>query len=173
MRKTITLLLITALLNSCGVSITSVVDNSVTSKMYENSLIIIPYIRSTKNFSEKLKEKIQIEYVANNNKVEFILFEKKEKGLSLNSNNDIDNKINNTIINRKKDLLIIFKPTNLSYMDGGLRSATYEIVGIDTETKKEIWKAEFNSQSGMGPALLAEKSAKTIYDKLKTDNIYK
>ena len=61
MKKVITLILISILLTSCGVSIKSVVDNSAIEQPYENPLVVIPYEKySTKKFSDKLKEKIEI-----------------------------------------------------------------------------------------------------------------
>lgn len=52
-----------------------------------------------------------------------------------------------------------------------LQTAKYIISGTDTKTNKEIWKAEFTSQSAYGPSLFAEKAAKSFYDKLKIDKI--
>ena len=172
MKKQITLFLITILLTSCGVSIKSVVDSSAIEKPYENTLIVIPYEKgSTRNFSNKLKEKIELEFKAEQKRVEVFIFEKESNGLTLNANSGIDRKINDAILNDQKDLLLVFKPTNLQYHNGGLQSATYELVGIDTKSKKEVWKATFNSSSSFGPAMFAEKSAKTIFEKLKTDKI--
>jgi hypothetical protein len=172
MIKKITLFLITILLTSCGVSIKSVVDNSLIDKPYNNPLIVIPYEKgSTRNFSNKLKENIEIEFQSEQKPVEIFIFEKTSTGLTLNANSGIDQKINNVIINDKKDLLLIFNPTNLQYYNGGLQSATYELVGIDTQTKKEVWKATFNSNSSFGPAMFAEKSAKIIFEKLKADKV--
>jgi hypothetical protein len=172
MKKQITFFLITILLTSCGVSIKSVVDSSAIEKPYDNPLIVIPYEKgSTRNFTNQLKEKIEIEFDVAKKPVEIFIFEKQNNGLTLNANSGIDKKINDAIINDQKDLLLIFKPTNLQYYNGGLQSATYELVGIDTQTKKEVWKATFNSSSSFGPAMFAVKSAKTIFEKLKTDKV--
>src|SRR5690606_37847505 len=106
---------------SCGVSIKSVVDNSLIDKPYNNPLIVIPYEKgSTRNFSNKLKENIEIEFQSEQKPVEIFIFEKTSTGLTLNANSGIDQKINNVIINDKKDLLLIFNPTNLQYYNGGL-----------------------------------------------------
>ena len=99
MKKQITLFLITILLTSCGVSIKSVVDSSAIKKPYNNPLIVIPYEKgSTRNFSNKLKEKIEIEFSAANKPVEIFIFEKQSNGLTLNANSGIDKKINDAII---------------------------------------------------------------------------
>lgn len=172
MKKQITLFLITLLLTSCGVSIKSVVDSSAIEKPYNNPLIVIPYEKgSTRNFSEKLKEKLGIEFSNANKKVEFLLVEQKSEKLTLNQNDDVNSKIDNAVRTDQKDIVFIFKPTNLSYYNGGLQSATYKLTGIDVITKKEVWKAEFNSSSSFGPAMFAEKSAQKIFEKLKTDKV--
>lgn len=172
MKKLITFSLIIFLITSCGVSIKSVVDSSAINEPYKNPLIVIPYEKySTRNFSDKLKEKLEIEFTNANKKVEFLLVEQGREKLALNQNDDVNSKINNAVLTDQKDIVLIFKPTNLSYYNGGLQSATYELTGIDAITKKEVWKATFNSNSSFGPALFAEKSAKTIFEKLKTDKV--
>jgi hypothetical protein len=172
MKKTITFLLTIILLTSCGVSIKSVVDSSAIKEPYKNPLIVIPFEKySTRNFSEKLKEKLEEEFNNENKKVEFLLVEQKSEKLALNENDDVNSKIDNAIRVDQKDIILIFKPTNLSYYNGGLQSATYKLTGIDVNTKKEVWKATFNSSSSFGPALFAEKSAQKIFEKLKTDKV--
>jgi hypothetical protein len=171
MKKIIAVLLFTSLA-SCGVTIKSVVDNNSRIETFKNSLIVIPFEKGvTKNFVENFKEEIEQLFKQDNKKIEIILFEKSNKTLQLNENSDIDQQINFSINQDDKDLLIIFKPSNLAFYNGALQSLTYEIVAIETKSKKEVWKAEFNSNSSFGPALFAKKSAKTIYDKLLTDKI--
>ncbi|WP_196887334.1 hypothetical protein [Aureivirga sp. CE67] len=172
MKKLFTLFLISILFSSCGVTIDSVVDHSLFKKPYENSLIVIPYEKySTKNFSRELQDNLKYEFKENNMKVDFILFEAKDESLSLNQDDYIEKQINRAIVEGEKDILFIFKPTNLDYVNGGLQSATYKLVGIDVKTKKEVWKAKFSSSSSFGPAMFAEKSAKTIFAKLKEDGV--
>ena len=172
MKKAITLFLTIILLTSCGVSIDSVVDNSAIKEPYKNPLIVIPYEEySTKNFTEELKKKLEVEFKNANKKVEFLLVQQKSEKLTLNQNDDLNTKINDAIRTDNKDIVFIFKPTNLSYYNGGLQSATYKLTGIDVITKKEVWMAEFNSSSSFGPALFAEKSAKKIFEKLRLDKV--
>ncbi len=170
--KQITLIFIWLFISACGVSIKSVVDNSYSKGPYKNTLIIIPYENNvTDNFATALKENLEHLFKSESRRVEIFLVEKKQDELKLNSNNEIDTKINESINNDYKDLIVIFRPTKLSFYNSGLQSATYIIVAIDAQSKKEIWKAEFDSSSSFGPTLFAKKSAVTIYEKLKTDNI--
>lgn len=172
MKKQITLFLLTIVLTSCGVTINSVVDSYAIKEPYKNPLIVIPYEKySTRNFSKKLKEKLEVEFSNANRDVEFLLIEQKSEELTLNQNDDVNTRIDNAIRADQKDIVFIFKPTNLSYYNGGLQSATYKLTGIDVMTKKEVWKAEFNSTSSFGPALFAEKSAQKIFEKLKVDKV--
>lgn len=171
MKKIIAPILFGIFVSGCGVTINSVVDGSVT-EPYRNPLIVIPYAKyKTENFSDKLKQKIEAEFQNDQKEVEVLLVEKSGEGLALNSNEDMYRKINDAIAHDEKDLLLIFNPTNLYYYNGGLQTATYELVGIDTRTKKEVWKAKFSSGSSFGPAMFAEESAKKIYERLKADNI--
>lgn len=171
MKKIITLFLSVILFASC-VSIKSVVDTSAVKEPYKNPLIVIPFEQySIKNFSNKLKEKLELQFKKENRKVQILLIERKSNKLTLNQNDSMVSEINSAIQTDQKDIIFIFKPTNLSYYNGGLQSATYKLTGIDVITKKEVWKAQFNSNSSFGPALFAEKSAKKIFEKLKEDKV--
>ena len=164
--------LLCLILSNCGAKIESVVDRSVTDKTYENPLIVIFYkAYSTKNFTKKLKDKLEIEFTNDNQKVAFLLFEQKKDKLELNKSDDINADITQAVQRNQNDIVMIFRPIKLSYYNGGLNSATYELTGIDVLTKKEVWKAKLNSNSSFGPALFAEKSAQLIYEKLKSDKI--
>jgi hypothetical protein len=159
-------------MTGCGVSIKSVVDNSSAREIYKNPLIVIPYLPMiTERFSNKLKDNFENLFRIDQKHVEILLVENQNDELKLNSNTEIDNKINNAISNDDKDLLILFKPKKMESSNGTLQSVTYIIVGIDTKSKKEIWKAEFSSESLYGPSVYGEKSAKTIYERLKADKV--
>ncbi|WP_053976773.1 hypothetical protein [Mangrovimonas xylaniphaga] len=172
MKQRFVLLLLVMLLTSCGVYIKFVVDYSGTNRPYGNPLIVIPYERgSTRNFTNKLKENMEAKFEEDAKQVEILLFEKAKKGLTLNTSEGREAQVNSSIVSGNKDLLLLFNPTNMQYYNGGLISVTYELVGIDTQTNKEVWKATFNSSSSLGPAMFAEKSAKTIFEKLKADKV--
>lgn len=150
--KTITLLFALLVLQSCGVTLKSVVDDSSIRVAYKNPLIVIPYQRETKIFATRLKENFETLFAMDQKKVEVYLFEISKRELKLNETDVIATKINNSIQGDSKDLIIVFNPTNLLFQNGGLVSATYQIVANDTNSSKEIWKAEFNSKSSFGPA---------------------
>lgn len=173
MKKLLAILLIAVSFSSCGVSIQSVVDNSATKEPYSNPYIVIPYEKfATHNFSKQLKKKIEGEFALEQKKIEVYIFENTSNDqLTLNHTDGAEEHIGKTIASDQKDLLLIFTPTNLQYHNGGLQSATYELTGIDTKTKKEVWKARMVSSSSFGPAMFAEKSARKIYEKLKADKI--
>jgi hypothetical protein len=54
-----------------------------------------------------------------------------------------------------------------------LQSASYQIIGIDLETKREVWKANFSSSGSFGPSTFAKSATQKIYQKLKDDKILK
>ena len=106
--------IILLLLSSCGVTLKSVVDNSLT-KTYDNPLFVIPYEKHrTLNFSNNLKKNIEEIYSVNNEKVEVLLIEQSSRDdMTLISTNDGEMKINNAITKDGKDIIIVFKPVNL------------------------------------------------------------
>jgi hypothetical protein len=152
--------------------ILSVVDYESLKEPYSNPLIVIPFENGiTKNFVTVLSKRIEEKFAADSTQVEIITFEKKNNELSLNTNTDIVKRVNKRVSEDGKDIVLLFQPTKMIYQNGMLQTAKYIISGTDTKTNKEIWKAEFTSQSAYGPSLFAEKAAKSFYDKLKIDKI--
>jgi hypothetical protein len=172
MRRFLLNTLIVVAVSSCGVEIKSVVDRSATRNSYSNPLIVIPYENGvTRNFTDLMKQRIEEKFRADNRKVEILLVEQSRGELKLNSTADIDAKINAAISSDNKDLIVIFKPTQMQFYNGGLQSATYMITATDLNSRKEVWKAQFTSSSSVGPSLFAKKAATTIYEKLKLDKV--
>lgn len=171
MKKIITLLLLTSLLTSCGVTINSVAEDSVT-HTYSNPLVVIPYEKyGPKNFSNQLKKKIEMHFREKESNVEVLVVQKPGNTLQLNSENEIDKMIQAAITNDQKDLLLLVQPTNLVYMNGTIQVADYQLSGLDTKTGNEVWKANFRSRSALGPSFFANKTAKVIYEQLKEDKV--
>lgn len=171
MKKLLILYTIALILSSCGATIHTIVDANI-SQPYQNPLIVIPYQQSrTYNFTNTLKERIEFTFNTHDEKAEVLHLKQANETLTLNANDSFEDKINYAIIHDDKDLLILFKPKNLHFVDGILRTVIYEIVGIDTQTNKEVWKANLNSSSSVGPSLFANKCAQLIYSKLKYDGI--
>ncbi len=172
MKKIFTLILLSIFLTSCGVSIESVVDRSV-KQPFNHPLVIMLYDKDNLDvFTYKLRRELSAYFKNDEKQVRFILHENGNDKLTLNDrNSNIDSKINEAIVEGKRDLLLIFKPTNLSYTNGGLIAVNYQIIGINTHTKKEVWKANFDVNSSFGPSSATEKVAKAIFNKLKEDQI--
>ncbi|MGC4023458.1 MAG: hypothetical protein QM734_16670 [Cyclobacteriaceae bacterium] len=172
MRKCFLTTLIVAVLSSCGVQIKSIADGSVAAYPYSNPLIVIPFESGvTKNFTSLLKTKIEDRFKADNRKVEILLVEQKQDEFKLNSTTDINTKINVVTSSNNKDLVLIFMLTKMQFFNGVLRSVTYQITGRDLRSKKEVWKAEFTSNSSFGQAVFIDKAATRIYEKLKLDKV--
>lgn len=162
------------LFSSCGVTLQSVVDNNLV-KTYDNPLFVILYEKNrTLNFTNNLKKNLEEIYSINNEKVELLLIEQSSKyDLTLNSIENVEMKINNAITKDGNDIVIVFIPVNLQYYNNTLHSITYQLVGTDIETKREVWKANFSSYGSFGPSTLAKASAQKIYRQLKIDRILK
>ncbi|MEO1260472.1 MAG: hypothetical protein AAFZ15_16875 [Bacteroidota bacterium] len=156
---------------SCGVTLDSVTDSNL-SKSFNNPLIVIPYEQNrTKTFTNNLKVNLQSVFAENNRKVEVILIQSKEEKLTLNAEDDVATLISQRVNNGRKDLVIFFKPTELQYYNGGLQTASYQIVAIDVVAEKEVWKANFSSSGSFGPSTFARSSAEKIFQKLRSDKI--
>jgi hypothetical protein len=170
MRKYFTLVFAILILSSCGVTLESVVQTEV-SKKYDSPLIVIPFEYRTGYFANKLKSNFEEIFAMNNIKVEILLVEISKEELALNSSNGNEIRINNAITQDKKDIVIIFKPVKLQYYNGELQSASYQITGIDCDTKREVWKANFSSSGSFGPSTFAKLSAQKIFQKLRDDKV--
>ena len=172
MKNKLTLGIIIILFSSCGVKLQSVVQSGLTN-VYENPLLVILYGENqTWFFSNDLKNTLEETFSLNHQKVEILLIETSKNKLVLNATDDIEMQINNVIKRDNKDLVIIFKPVRLGYSNGGLQSASYQLIGVDVGTKREVWKADFSSSGSFGPSTFAKASAQKIYQKLKEDRIF-
>ncbi|RZJ71452.1 hypothetical protein [Flavobacterium sp.] len=165
--KKITPILFLLSLISCGVQKDSIVDYTNKKKSYTNVIFVMPYRKfETKNYINNLKEELDKIFASNQKKVEIITFENEKEGLKLNQDSQIQETINAKIKEDAKDLLLILRPTNMMFTDGALQDFEYEIVGIDTSTKKEVWKGEFRVRGQFGPSTFLKKSANGIYEEL-------
>lgn len=173
MKKYILLFLIPLLSASCAVPVESVVNHSLIEQPYSNPLIVIPFRHwSVKGFSNGLKENLEVQFGAEQRNVEILAIELAGNSLTLNANRALEERIKDAVSDGGKDLLLVFQVTNIESSEGGYKLFTYEATGIDTRTKKEVWKAHFQAARGsFGYGKMAEKAAEAIYAKLKTDKV--
>lgn len=173
-RKAIILPLAMLILSSCGATLKSIVDSNLT-KPYVNPLIVIPYDRSqgTRFWTKSLKLHLERVFTANNQNVEVIALEGSRSPLALNSGpeRELNQMINDKIAEDNKDLIIYFKPLRAEFYNNSLQSVSYEIVGTDVESKREVWKANFSASGSFGPSVFAESSAKKIFERLRNDRV--
>lgn len=172
MKKIILLLFVLIYFSSCGVSVYSVVNDDVKSTHYNKPLILIPYQKGqNRSFSKNLEEKLYSKFNEENQQVDIIIFEREKQELSLNSENEVNDEIIKTIDEKNIDLILVFNLTEIYYMNGTPSSQTYEIVAHDVKTKVEVWNAKFKAWGVYGPSAKTDKSARVLYDKLKSDKI--
>lgn len=173
MKKLFLLLLAPLLLSGCAVQIESIVDNTLIKQPYTNPLVVISYEDySIKKFSDNLKNNLESEFKGDQRKIEVLAIALTGTSLTLNAKKRIDQEVQNSMSNDPKDLLLVFQPTDIEFSEGGYRMFTYQITGIDTGTRKEVWKANFTAARGhLGAAKMAEQSAKMIYKKLISDKV--
>lgn len=165
-------LLSIAFLCSCGIKINSVVDESIVQKEYANALIVIPHNSNwTRKYAEKLETELEAKLDAKNNNIEIISIESKEGELALNKTDNIDAKIGEIMSKDPKELLIFCGADKLTFYNGRMKWGEFEIVGIDANVKKEVWKAQFTSQNTPNPRSCAKKSAEAIVKQLRKDKI--
>ncbi len=171
--KKVFYLFLVAIMSSCSISIKSIVDSKAKKEIYTNPLIVIPYEKNTtEKFNSKLKKEIETLFTGDKINVETFICETTRGELKLNDTSENDEKINSIIKNEGKDLLIIFKPRSLNFMNGSIVNANYEVVAIDVSRNMEVWKSEFDYAAFFGSQTFVATLAKKIYSKLKTDKIF-
>ncbi|MEQ8470641.1 MAG: hypothetical protein RIC35_05625 [Marinoscillum sp.] len=140
-------------------------------KQYNNPLIVIPFDSRTSKIATNLKSELEKVFSANNHKVSVLTLRVEDSKLELNSTTENESRLAEEIAQGHNDIVIFFRPNEIYYVNGGLQTATYILVGTDVSSKKEVWKANYKAQGGFGPASLAKKSANIIFNKLQSDNI--
>jgi hypothetical protein len=170
--KKIPFLIIIFLLAGCTSTINSVVDPSYSTKKYESPMIAILYqYGANHDFSSKLKKKLESHFCEDHKPIDIQLVEHKKQELTIEDNNETQDKIYSYIEENDNDLAIIIKPTSLHFVGYSLRYAQYVIIAFETRTKKIIWKSEFDFETLFGAYTVVDKVAGQIYSTLKSDHI--
>lgn len=165
----IVLFLCIAILGGC-VSIDSVANRNL-HKKFSNPLIVIPFEYRTRKIARNLKDELEEVFADNKMNVKVLTLQTEASKLELNSSSKDQETLNDEVYKNSRDLVIFFKPNEIYYVNGGMQTATYILIATDVSTGKEVWKANYKAQGGFGPASLARKSAKLIFQKLKADHI--
>lgn len=158
------------MLISCGVKMESIVDENLT-KRYQKPLLVIPYQQDLSGFVAKLKRKIEGTFAQSNQEVKVLGFLQAERGLALNEESKADRMISEAVAVNKNDLVIIFQPGKFEFSNGALQVAAYQLVGMDVQSKKEVWKANFKVTGTFGAGTMAKTAAEKIYLQMKKDRI--
>jgi len=170
MKKITYLIFLVLILFSCSTSIKSITDTSVIMNQYTKPIVTITLDDNSSNyFTVKLIQDLEVEFDKKQIDSEFLIFKKSSDQLTLNKKSIVEEKITNSILKNNNDLLLVFRPTSYQSIDGSINSAKMELVGIDTKTKKEVWKAILNSEGFFG--LSAKAAAKKLFEKLRADRV--
>ncbi|WP_073400767.1 hypothetical protein [Mucilaginibacter sp. OK098] len=89
--------------------------------------------------------------------------------LSLETEKDIDSKINSYA----PEALMVIQQKIIHYTNGRVDGGTIEISLIDSETKKTVWKSEFEFYAMFRMTDAVDKSIKKIVNKLIEDKLIK
>jgi hypothetical protein len=171
MKKALSIFSLVLILAGCGVTIESIVDSNLRTA-YKKPLFVLFYEEySTDSFTGALKYSLQQEFNAQNIEAKVLRLEHVNEELSLNSKNDAEIEISQAVVSGASDFVIIVSATGLRYQDGMLNSATFQLVGIDTSTNREVWKAKLKASSAVGPSLFVEQAARKIMEQLKIDRV--
>ena len=152
MKNIVIIVTLLFLATSCRVKLNSISNAHLNTKKYQKPLIVIPYAkRRAKNFSLTLIGSLNSEFSKNNQKVKVLGIEIPKK-LDIPEEDLINQKIQQSLSSEFCDVILFFNLTDMFYYNGSLSSVTYEINGIDTISKKEIWKAKYDCfGSSLGP----------------------
>jgi hypothetical protein len=166
-------LCILGLFTNCGSTIKTVVDHNQLKQPYKSSLIVILYDPGvTKHFSEKMKERLEVNIQEDGKKSQFIMVKKNEqKELSLNDRDTVAERIGTAVQKNDIGVVVIFKPIHYTFQNGNIEEVTYQVTAVDVSTKKEVWKAEVKSAGYFGVSGSAGKAADLIYGTLCGDGV--
>ena len=111
------ILCIPGLLTSCGSTMKSVVDHNELKQPYKSSLIVILYDPGvTKHFSEKVKERLEVNIQQDGKKAEFIMVKKNEpKELALNHRDSVSEMIETSVRKNDVGVVVIFRPIHYTF----------------------------------------------------------
>lgn len=153
---------------SCGVSIKSVVDTQ-NPKVYDDLLIVIPKPDYFRFFVPKFKTTLEEQLKPYDIDYEILIVEPQSKKLELNNN---DNVIPSKS-KEGKDLIVYLLPRNVFILDNLIRNFNYEIIGISTESEKEVWKSFMEVKCQFGPSSQKEKISQLLLNQLNKDGVIK
>ncbi len=101
----------------------------------------------------------------------------KEKGVESGSyirnplSLDTDQDINKKIDDFSPEAVMFFKQKIIHSTNGGVDGGTFEITLIDGETKKPVWKSEFEIYGQFGIEQASSKAVDELIKKLEEDKI--
>ena len=146
----------------------SVVDHNELKQPYKSSLMVILYDPGvTKHFSEKVKERLEVNIQQDGKKAEFIMVKKNEpKELALNHRDSVSEMIETSVRKNDVGVVVIFRPIHYTFQNGSIAEVIYLVTALDVSTKKEVWKAEVKSAGYFGLSGSAGKTADLIYGRL-------
>lgn len=158
-------------LSGC-VTLESVVEDNIDG-VYNNTLIAIPCdkLARTCTFSRKLKKNLEKTFASENKKVEVLVIQLPKNELVLNQPNHAEGLITAALAKDHNDLFIYFRPTKLKYSDNALYSVTYQVVGTDVASGREVWKSNLTTTGMFGPSIFAKKTVNKLFQRLETDKV--
>ncbi len=162
------------LIFGCSSSIKSVVDHSNIAHPYHAPLAVLPCKSGPLlRLSEKIGNALTKLLTTDSNKMDLLILERREQELTLNSKDDVNQKITDAVKSNQNDVVLVFKPTHLDMYNGAFVGVKYLVTAIDVSTDKEVWKAEINWSGGSlaGVGAIAESVSKTLYGRLVGDGV--
>lgn len=155
----------------CSIKLKSVVDPKLASP-YQNPLIVIPYDKGTTDYlSKEFKEAFEILLRTQKRVGKVTRIDRKKEELALNQMSANEATILEIVGREKNDLLLILNTTKIYHSNYSVSSASFEMVGIDTKTQLEVWKASISSTGSLTYTIIANKVSQKILSKLLEDKV--
>ena len=160
-------------LSSCNIQMNSIVDKNYNAKN-KNILILMTYDAYNESTVEKFQKEFMLKAKNAKNNIQFFTIQQSDvkERLKLNEESVTEKHINATITESNIDIVIQMIPKKRIVTNGLDSYIRYLAIGHETIERKEIWKAQIETDSSLfGTAAMAKKMAMKFYNQLVSDGL--
>lgn len=164
--KKIFALLFLIILSSCT-SVRSIVSDSI-KQPYKKPSFVILHTPDNKELAEKMKEGFT-EMLSKDNIEPKVTLITGSKTNEINASERINRALKHSTYG--SDIVFTLDPKLGHYQGNRLITIEYEVIGTDTKSKQEVWKANFITSHSFKISKQGKSSSAKMYEKLKSDKV--